>query len=64
MPFVMYIKGGHIMKKIFTIILIATICFAGGYLLGQHNTIINASLHNITEDGYQLNFNGQIHNYN
>lgn len=51
------------MKKLLTITLTAIIFFAGGYLFGQHDTITNASLHSITADGYQLNFNGQIHDY-
>jgi hypothetical protein len=48
-------------KLIATLIIIAT--FMGGFLFGQHNTITHASLHSITADGYQLNFNGQIHDY-
>jgi hypothetical protein len=46
------------MKKLLALILTATI-FVGGFLFGQHH----ASLHNVTADGYQINFNGQIHDY-
>ena len=51
------------MKKLIVIALIL-LAFVSGYLVGQYDTITNASLHNITADGYQLNFNGQIHDYN
>lgn len=50
------------MKKLFALILILA-TFAGGFFVGQHHAITNASLHSITETGYQLNFNGQIHDY-
>lgn len=51
------------MKKFIALVLILA-TFAGGFFIGQHYTITNASLHSITETGYQLNFNGQIHDYN
>lgn len=50
------------MKKLLTLILILT-AFVGGYFFGQHHAITHASLHSISETGYQLNFNGQIHDY-
>lgn len=50
------------MKKLIALALILA-TFIGGFLFGQHHTITNASLHSITETGYQLNFNGQIHDY-
>lgn len=52
------------MKKLIAIALII-VAFVGGYAVGRHNTIISASLYNIADDGsYQLEFNGQIHEYN
>jgi hypothetical protein len=51
------------MKKFIALILILA-TFAGGFFVGQYHAITNASLHSITADGYQLNFNGQIHDYN
>lgn len=51
------------MKKLIAIALII-VAFVGGYAVGRHNTIISASLYNIADDGsYQLEFNGQIHEY-
>lgn len=51
------------MKKLLALLLILT-AFVCGYFFGQHHAITNASIHSITETGYQLNFNGQIHDYN
>lgn len=51
------------MKKfIATLLILAT--FMGGFFCGRYHTITNASLYSVTADGYQLNFNGQIHDYN
>jgi hypothetical protein len=51
------------MKKALSLILIAIIVFVGGFLYGQHHTIINAQLHSITADTYTIDFNGQLHIY-
>lgn len=50
------------MKKLLALILVLA-TFAGGFFIGQHHTITHASLHSISETGYQLNFDGQIHDY-
>ncbi len=50
------------MKKLIVALLILA-TFIGGFFFGQHHAITHASLYNVTETGYQLNFNGQIHNY-
>lgn len=50
------------MKKFITLVLILA-TFAGGFFVGQNHAITNASLYRITADGYQLDFNGQIHDY-
>ena len=50
------------MKKLVTILLV-TLSIAVGYTIGRHNTIISAELYNITEDGYDISFDDEVHSY-
>jgi hypothetical protein len=42
--------------------LIITALFIG-FMLGRYNTIHNAEVHNITDNGYEITFGNETHNY-
>lgn len=50
------------MKKLVSVILIA-VALMVGYTIGRQQTIHQAELYEITEDGYYLNFGDEVHSY-
>ena len=71
----MYIWLGKLRKQILTfrerntvaitvlVIAIVALAIVGGYHMGRYHTIYQAELHNVTEDGYEINFGDEIHSY-
>lgn len=55
-------KFKHSKAIILTSILVA-LATVGGYTIGKHNTIKSAELHNITDNGYDISFGDEVHNY-
>ena len=50
------------MKKIMCAAIIL-IVFVAGFAAGRNNAIKSAELYEVTDDGYQINFSGEIHDY-
>ena len=55
----------RINTKAIALLAIAVIALAiiGGYHMGRYHTIRQAELHNVTTDGYEINFGNEIHSY-
>lgn len=52
----------HNYSIVITIILVA-LALIGGYTIGRQHTIKSAELYTITDDGYDIIFGEEIHNY-
>ena len=50
------------MKKIILAITIITI-FVAGFAIGKQTTIKSAQLYEVTNDGYSISFDEEIHDY-
>ena len=50
------------MKKIAYALIIITV-FVAGFAIGKQTTIKSAQLHEVTNDGYSIIFDEEIHDY-
>lgn len=50
------------MKKIIIIVVIIVV-FVAGFAAGKQTTIKSAELVTITDDGYEISYGNEIHNY-
>lgn len=55
-------KQRHNKKGIITVLLVA-VALIGGYTIGRQQAIHSAELYDITEEGYDISFGDEVHNY-
>ena len=49
--------------KRFTLIILILATFVGGFVAGQRETVTHAQLTHVTNTGYEITYNGQVHYY-
>ena len=50
-------------KKFLVVILLVSVSIFGGYTIGRQQAIRSAELYDITEEGYDISFGDEVHNY-